>query len=280
MGALKENRDKWGEELGQAYEHVKGTREERKIKDVVWSDNGYKYWEGNLGTRLKHVKKTGEIEAWEGGSIIEKGLWIVEEQKKDINEHRMMVVKIVQDFEEELEAGKKRKFELVEILEKLREEMEKDREDRRCKVKQVQGWVKGTEKEIEIEYVRQGMKEDSEYWEGAMNRRIEFVKEVRRCDVEYTIDDCISIVKKHKEELEEGSMIIEKILGDLDRKLREEKAKEKSEEENKQVEDIESRSKTEAEEELERKEKENKAKGELIEKFEELEVLGATRPSF
>ena len=45
MGALKENRQKWGEELGQAYERVKGTREERKIKEIVWSDNGYKYWE-------------------------------------------------------------------------------------------------------------------------------------------------------------------------------------------------------------------------------------------
>ena len=43
----------------------------------------------------------------------------------------MMVGKIVQDFEKELEAGKKRKCELVEKLEKLSEEMEKDREDRK-----------------------------------------------------------------------------------------------------------------------------------------------------
>ena len=53
----------------------------------------------------------------------------------------------------------------------------------------------------------------------------------------------------HNRELIEGKMKVGKILQDLVKKLREEKSNEKSEEENKQVEDIESRSKAEAEEE-------------------------------
>ena len=92
---------------------------------------------------------------------------------------------------------------------------------------------------------------NSEYWEAIMSRRIEYVKETRQYDRENVIENCIWIVKKHKDEMEEGSMKIGKILEDLSRKLREEKSKEKSEKENKKLEDIESRSKAEAEEEPE-----------------------------
>ena len=123
--------------------------------------------------------------------------------------------------------------------------MEKDREDRMCKVRQVQGWVKGTEKERDIEDVKEVMKESSEYWGSDMSGRIEFVKGARTptsAEVERMIEDCNRIVRKHKEQLEEDIMKIGKIIGFstscLDKKLKEEEAREKLEEENKQ-EDIE-----------------------------------------
>ena len=142
----------------------------------------------------------------------------------------------------------------------------------------VQNWVKGTEKESVIEDVRKYMKKSGEFWEESMRRRIEYAKETGKTETELgenMIKKGIWIVEMQNEEMKEDMMKLCKILGDFSRMEKEEKSKEKSEEENKQVAEIESMSKTETEEKPEIT-AETEAETEVVKKAEieedELEV--------
>ena len=116
--------------------------------------------------------------------------------------------------------------------------MKENRENMEAGLRQAYKYVKGTGEESKIEDVRKSVKMNSEFWEASMSRRIEYAKETGKTETELgenMIEKGIWIAEMQNEEIKEDRMKVGKILEDLSRKLKEEKSKEKSEEDNKQV---------------------------------------------
>ena len=156
------------------------------------------------------------------------------------------------------EEENKAKCELVEKLEKLEGIIKENRENMEAVLRQADEYVKGTGEESKIEEVRKYVKINCKLWEGFMSKKIKEFKETGKVDTEFgdMIEDGMYIVKEHKSWIEQGKMKLDKIFQDLVKKLEEEKSKDKTEEETKKVEDIESMSRAEIREDkaLERKE--------------------------